>query len=102
MCAADGAASARLLGDRFGWGTLPTMPQYLGFDAGAGVGGVLQSHTLTSPAVPCIYSNDVAATLVIIAAAGGTPMGEPMRVPGIACFGYLSDPSGAMIGLMGS
>ena len=101
MHAADGAVTARFLGDLFGWGTLPTMPQYVGFDAGAGVGGVLQSHTPASPAVPYIYSSDVAATLASVTAAGGKPMGEPMRMPGMACFGYFSDPSGAMIGLMG-
>ncbi len=101
MHAASGDASARFLTDVFGWGTLPTMPQYVGFDPGAGIGGVLQSHTPASPAVPYIYAPDVAATLTAIDAAGGKRMGEPMRMPGMACFGYFSDPSGTMMGLIG-
>jgi hypothetical protein len=37
MYAADGVAVARCCGELFVWGTLPTMPQYMSFDPGAGV-----------------------------------------------------------------
>src|SRR5262245_45228170 len=99
--AADRAAAARFFGQLFGWGTLETMPQYTAFDPGAGVGGVFQSHTPTLPAVAYIYTADVQAKLAEIEAAGGKPMGEPMRMPGAGCFGYFKDPSGTSMGLIG-
>ena len=101
MYAADGAATARFFGELFGWGTLATMPQYIAFDPGAGVGGVFQSHTPAMPAVAYVYVADVGATLTALEAAGGTRMGEPMRMPGMGCFGYFTDPSGTSMGLIG-
>jgi predicted enzyme related to lactoylglutathione lyase len=100
--AADGAATARFFAELFGWGTLPTMPQYVAFDPGACVGGIFQSHTPASPAVAYIYATDVASKLAEIEAAGGRRMGEPMRMPGAACFGYFRDPSGTSMGLIGA
>jgi predicted enzyme related to lactoylglutathione lyase len=102
MYAADGAAAARFFRDLFGWGSLETMPQYMSFDPGAGIGGVFQSHTPANPAVAYISMPDVRATIDRIAAAGGRPMGEPMAVPGLATFGYFADPSGTMMGLIGA
>ncbi len=101
MYAADGAATARFFGELFGWGTLPTMPQYVAFDPGACVGGILQSHTPTLPALAYIYAMDVAAKLAEIEAAGGRRTGEPMRMPGAGCFGYFRDPSETSMGLIG-
>ncbi len=101
MYAADRAAAARFFGQLFGWGTLETMPQYMAFDPGAGVGGVFQSHTPALPAVTYIYTADVEAKLAEIEAAGGQRLGEAMRMPGVACFGYFKDPSGTSIGLIG-
>src|SRR2546423_13211205 len=69
--AADGAAAARFFGELFGWGTLPTMPQYVAFDPGAGPGGGFQSHTPSMPAVAYIYTGGVQAKLAGIEAAGG-------------------------------
>ena len=87
MYAADGAAAARFFGELFGWGTLATMPQYMAFDPGAGVPGVFQSHTPQTPAMTYIYANNVPAKLAEIEAAGGKRMGDPMAMPGFACFG---------------
>ena len=101
MYAADGAVAARFFGELFGWGTLATMPHYMAFDPGAGVGGVFQSHTPTLPAVAYIYTADVEAKLTEIEAAGGKRLGEPMRMPGAGCFGYFQDPSGTSMGLIG-
>jgi predicted enzyme related to lactoylglutathione lyase len=101
MYADDGAAAARFFGEQFGWGTLATMPQYLAFDPGAGLGGVFQSHTPSLPAVAYIYSTDVEATLKAIEDAGGKRMGQPMRMPGAGCFGYFQDPSQTSMGLIG-
>jgi uncharacterized protein (TIGR03067 family) len=101
MYAADGDAAARFFTDLFGWGTLPTMPQYVAFDPGAGPGGVFQSHTPSLPAVAYIYTADVGAKLAEIEAAGGKRMGEPMRLPGAGCIGYFVDPSGISMGLIG-
>ena len=70
MYAADGAAAARFFGELFGWGALATMPQYMAFDPGAGVGGIFQSHTPSLPAVAYIYTADVAAKLAEIEKAG--------------------------------
>lgn len=94
-------ATARFVESQFGWGTLPTMPQYCMFDAGAGIGGVFQSHTPATRGLAYIYVADVASTLAKIDAAGGKRMGEPMAVPGLTTFGYFTDPSGTAMGLMG-
>lgn len=101
MYAADGADAARFFGTLFGWGTLATMPQYMAFDPGAGVGGIFQSHTPASPAVAYLYVTDVAAKLADIEAAGGKQLGEPMSMPGVGCFGYFQDPSNTSMGLIG-
>ena len=91
-------AAGAFFGAQFGWGAAATMPHYVGFDPGVGIGGVFQSHTPVSPAVAYVYVADVSATLTAIDAAGGKRMGEPMTMPGMACFGYFSDPSGTMMG----
>lgn len=101
MYAQDGEAAARFFGDQFGWGSLATMPQYMAFDPGAGLGGVFQSHTPTLPAVAYIYTNDVAARLTAIETAGGSRIGDAMVMPGVGCFGYFKDPSGTTMGLIG-
>jgi predicted enzyme related to lactoylglutathione lyase len=101
MYAADGATTAGFFSELFGWGMLPTMPQYMAFDPGACVGGVFQSHTPTSPAVAYVYATDVPAKLAEIEASGGRRIGEPMRMPGAGCFGYFKDPSGTSMGLIG-
>ncbi len=101
MYASDGEAAARFFGELFGWGTLATMPQYVAFDPGAGAGGVFQSHTPSLPALAYIYVDDVAAKLGEIERSGGARLGEPMRLPGTACFGYFKDPSGTSMGLIG-
>jgi predicted enzyme related to lactoylglutathione lyase len=101
MYVADAAASTRFFGDLFGWGTRETMPKYLGFDPGAGIGGTFQLHTPSLPAVAYIYVADVGAKLDEVEAAGGHRLGEPMHVPGAATFGYFKDVSGTIMGLIG-
>jgi predicted enzyme related to lactoylglutathione lyase len=101
MYAADGAAAGHFFGELFGWGTLATMPQYMAFDPGAGIGGIFQSHTPALTALAYIYATDVEGKLAEIEAAGGKRMGEPMRMPGAGCFGYFKDPSGTSMGLIG-
>jgi hypothetical protein len=101
MYAADSAVASRLFTALFGWGTIVTMPNYMAFDPGAGVGGVWQSHTPSLPALTYLYATDVSAKLTEIDAAGGKRLSEPMALPGIATFGYFSDPSGTSMGLIG-
>jgi|GEM_PF-2576749 len=84
-----------------GWGTIPTMPAFVAFDAGAGVGGVFQSHTPALPAVAYVYVDDVAAKLVEIEAAGGKRQGDAMSMPSMGTFGYFSDPSGTTMAMIG-
>ena len=100
MYSAD-EASPRFFHDVFGWGTLPTMPQFVAFDPGAGIGGVFQSHTPTLPALAYIYVNDAASKIIEIEAAGGKRLGDPMSMPGMGTFGYFTDPSGTSMGLIG-
>jgi uncharacterized protein len=102
MYARDADAPAEFFGSLFGWRTQQTMPQYLGFDPGAGIGGVFQAHTPTLPAVAYIYVTNVAATLTALEAAGGKRLGDPMAIPNTATFGYFTDPSGTTMGLVGS
>ena len=101
MYASDGAAAGKWFGEQFGWGSLPTMPQFLAFDPGAGIGGVFQSHTPAAPAVAYLYTDDVVATIARIEASGGQRLGDPMAMPGMATFGYFKDPSGTTMGLIG-
>ncbi len=101
MYAADGAAAARLFGEQFGWGSLPTMEHFVAFDPGAGIGGVFQSHTPALPAVAYLWVGDVHATVAAIESAGGERVGDPMAMPGMATFGYFRDPSGTTMGLIG-
>jgi predicted enzyme related to lactoylglutathione lyase len=99
--AGDLEAAARFVAVHWGWGTMPSMPPYLMFDAGAGIGGVFQSHSPASRGVAYVFAPDVRATLDAIDAAGGQRMGDAMAMPGMATFGYFSDPSGTMLGLIG-
>ena len=101
MYAADGGAAAQFFGAQFGWGSLATMAHYMAFDAGAGIGGVFQSHTPAMPALVYVYVADVSATLTAIEAAGGKRMGDAMPMPGMGCFGYFTDVSGTAMGLIG-
>jgi predicted enzyme related to lactoylglutathione lyase len=101
MYAADADATTRFFGELFGWSTQATMPQYLAFDPGAGVGGVFQSHTPALPAVAYIFVADVARKLEQIDGAGGARIGDAGPVPGIGTFGYFKDPSGTTMGLFG-
>lgn len=100
MYAADRAKSAEFMRDLFGWGLTETMPQYTAFDTGGGIGGILQPHTPSLPAVAYNYTNDDGAKLMEIEDAGGK-RGELMHMAGMATFGYFHDPSGSQIGLIG-
>ena len=100
MYAADGTAAAAFFGRVFGWRALETMPQYMAFDAGAGVPGVFQSHTPSLPAVAYIYVGDAAAKLAEIESAGGQRLGDAMSVPGLGTFGYFKDACGTTMGLI--
>ncbi len=97
----NGDASPQFFSTLFGFGTRPTMPSFVAFDVGAGIGGVFQSHTPTLPAVAYIYVADAAAMLVAIDAAGGKGLGGAMHMPGMGTFGYFTDPSGTTMGLIG-
>lgn len=101
LYARDLVATARLFHEQFGWEAIPTTPHYTSFDPGAGISGIWQSHTPVPSALPYIYVADVAATLAAIDAAGGRHHGEAVAVPGMATFGYFTDPSGTPMGLMG-
>lgn len=101
MYTTDGAAAANFFGGLFEWGMKETIPQYMAFDPGAGIGGVFQSHTPSLPAVPYIAVTDVGTKLAEIDAAGGSRMGDEIRMDGVACFGYFTDPSGTNMGLIG-
>ena len=98
---ASSDASPAFFAEHFGWGTLPTMPPYVAFDPGAGIGGVFQSHTPALPAVAYIYVHDAMATLTAIDAAGGSRLGDAMSMSGMGTFGYFKDPSGSSMGLIG-
>jgi predicted enzyme related to lactoylglutathione lyase len=100
MYAADGLTAAQFFGAHFGWGSVATMPRYVAFDPGASVGGVFQSHTAATPAVAYVYTYDARITLALIEEAGGTAQGQPMSMPGMATFGYFTDPSGTQMGLI--
>lgn len=97
----NGEANPNFFTTVFGFGTLPTMPAFVAFDVGSGIGGVFQAHTPGLRAVAYIYVADVAATLLAIEAAGGARLGDAMAMPGMGTFGYFTDPSSTTMGLIG-
>jgi predicted enzyme related to lactoylglutathione lyase len=97
----DLVVTKKFFGEVFGWSTLDTMPQYLAFDAGAGISGVFQAHTAIVKTMPYIWVDDVKATLEAVEANGGKRDGEPMAMPGFGTFGYFTDPNGTHMGLLG-
>jgi predicted enzyme related to lactoylglutathione lyase len=101
MYSRDHTVTARFFNELFEWGTRETMPRYLGFDPGAGIGGVFQSHTPALPALAYVYVAHVPHMLNDIEAAGGRRMGDPMSAAGMGTFGYFTDPSGTTMGLIG-
>ena len=101
MYAANGADAAAFFGKYFGWGCAETIPGYMAFDPGAGVGGVFQSHTPTLAGLAYVYVADVGATLTEIDAVDGERVGNALSMPGMATFGYFKDPSGTTMGLIG-
>jgi uncharacterized protein len=101
LYARDFAQCARFVREQYGWQTLESMPSYMMFDAGAGMGGVFQSHTPSLPAVAYVCVEDVKRKLAAIEQAGGKRMGDPMSMPGMGTFGYFNDPTGTAMGLIG-
>jgi len=101
LYATDNTVTPAFFHTLFGWGTADTMPRFVGFDPGAGIQGVFQTHTPATTAVSYIFTPDVPAMLVRIDAAGGKRMGVAMALPGFATFGYFTDPSGTVMGLIG-
>ncbi|MCC6650078.1 MAG: hypothetical protein IT348_02895 [Candidatus Eisenbacteria bacterium] len=101
MHAPDGDAAGNWFGEQFGWGAAMTMPEYVAFDPGAGIGGVFQSHTPQARVMVYLYATDVKGKISEIEAAGGSRVGDPMSLPGMATFGYFKDPSGTVMGLIG-
>jgi predicted enzyme related to lactoylglutathione lyase len=97
----DLASTKEFYGGLFGWSMLETMPQYMMFNTGMGLGGVFQGHTPQAHVMPYVWVEDVSATLDKIVAAGGQKLGEPMAMPGTPVFGYFLDPYGNGMGLMG-
>jgi predicted enzyme related to lactoylglutathione lyase len=97
----DLAVAREFFGGVLGWGVLDTMPQYMGFNPGAGIGGVFQAHTAVAKSMPYIWVEDVNQSLADIEAAGGKRMGDPMALPGFGTFGYFTDPCGTAMGLLG-
>ena len=98
---ADAGNTQDFYGELFGWAVMPGMEGYLDFSAGAGVGGVFQSHTPDAKVMAYIWSDDVQATLDAVTAAGGTTFGDAMSMEGVATFGYFTAPGGLMMGVMG-
>lgn len=101
MYAADGEAAGAWFAKHFGWGFARTMPHYVGFDPGIGIGGVFQSHTPVAKAMVYVYAADVGATIAAVERAGGARMGDPMAMPGMGTFGYFGDVGGTAMGLIG-
>jgi predicted enzyme related to lactoylglutathione lyase len=97
----DLEATGKFYTDLFGWSTASSMPEYLLFNTGKGIGGVFQGHTPAAPVMVYIWVDDVAAALDAIDAAGGKRLGDAMQMPGMPTFGYFTDPAGKSIGLMG-
>lgn len=101
MYTTDGETSPAFFAQQFGWGTRETMPHFVGFDPGAGIAGVFQSHTPALTAVAYIYVENVEAALAEVEKAGGAKTGGPMAMPGLGTFGYFTDPSGTHMGMIG-
>lgn len=101
MYTSDPNATAHFFGSVFAWRSIPTLPHSTAFDPGAGIAGIWQSHTPSTRSLPYIYAASVEQALRDVERAGGVRRGTPTVVPGMATFGYFTDPSGTPMGMMG-
>lgn len=99
--AGDFAKAAEFFGTQFTWATQTAQGQYMSFTPGSGVSGVFQNHTPDAPQVAYIWSDDMAATVAKIVAAGGTMLGDAMDVAELGVsMGYFTAPGTGMLGLI--
>lgn len=91
--------------DVFGWKTssVEGHEDKTVFSPGAGVQGVFLKETEGIEVLAYVWVDDVNAALEAVEQAGGEVLyGGPIAAPHVAVFGYFKDPSGVVVGLLGS
>jgi len=104
VSAKDAGAQREFYTSVFEWEvTVHEEAQYSMFDTGGGDdgidGGLYQSEQGQSYVTFYIQVDDVAAHLAKAAAAGATPVTQPMEVPGGGTIAMFTDPEGNVVGL---
>ena len=100
----DRKASAKFYADVFGWQVqdYPEM-NYTTLNSGEkteiGLNPIGEDYPAGTVAV-YIQTDDVAASLARVQAAGGIIQNPETEIPGVGWFGFFKDPSGNMVGLM--
>jgi uncharacterized protein len=103
LTSADPHASAEFYARAFGWEITdsPFLPGYLTASTGVGPGidaALMSSHYQSQRTILWIEVQDLEASLAAVEAAGGTA-GTFHDVPGQGRVGYITDPTGVVIGL---
>jgi len=109
LLSSDTDVATTFYGDVFGWTAETAGPEYGGYinfssKDGARVAGCMAKDPATMGGMPdawAVYlaSDDAQATCDAAVAAGGGVMLPPMEIPEIGYMAYVTDPSGAAVGL---
>ncbi|MET0910181.1 MAG: VOC family protein [Ilumatobacteraceae bacterium] len=109
LLSSDTDAATTFYGDVFGWTAESAGPEYGGYinfssKDGTRIAGCMKKDPETMVGMPDAWSvylasDDAQATCDAAVAAGGGVMLPPMEVPEIGNMAYVTDPSGAAVGL---
>jgi uncharacterized protein len=97
----DFEATQHFYEDIFAWGAKPMGGNYMAFSPGSGVSGVFQKHTPQAPALAYLWTDDIAAAVAKVQAAGGVLSGGIIDAGDMGHFAYFTEPGGIWIGLIG-
>ena len=105
LSATDHTEAGRWYNEIFGW-PMTEFPEltYTTFESGEGSPGggfnPVSEQYAAGTVTFYIQTDDLAAHMQRIAAAGGTVLMEAQQVPGVGIIGLFQDPTGNMIGLL--
>lgn len=97
----DFKQTAEFFQQQFQWTTRGVGENYMEFAPGTGVSGVFQNHTPQAPVLAYIWSDDIAATVAAIEAAGGTLLADVISSAEMGVsMAYFTAPGGVVLGLI--
>lgn len=101
--AQDRQAAGKFYNELFGWKVqqIPEM-NYATFDTGSIGGGLnlVQENYPAGTVAVYVHTDDIDATLRKAESLGGKTLVPRSEIPGVGWFGFFTDPTGNMIGLL--